>query len=154
MRAALYQGASIVTVEDVTDAAIAEPTDAVVQVLRSCICGSDLWSYRGIVTRAAGGRQGPEFLGVVTDVGTEVTTVRPGDLVVAPLTWSDNTCPACADGLQSRCDNGGTFGPRAPTAARARRCACRRPTAPSSPSPAGWTAWTTPCCPRCWRCRT
>jgi threonine dehydrogenase-like Zn-dependent dehydrogenase len=110
MRAALYQSAGVVTVEDVPDAAIAEPTDAVVQVLRSCICGSDLWSYRGIVDRAAGGRQGHEFIGVVTDVGAEVTTVRPGDLVVAPFTWSDNTCPACADGLQSKCDNGGTFG--------------------------------------------
>jgi threonine dehydrogenase-like Zn-dependent dehydrogenase len=144
MRAALYQAAGVVTVDDVPDAAIAEPTDAVVQVLRSCICGSDLWSYRGIVTRAAGGRQGHEFLGVVTDVGAEVTSVRPGDLVVAPFTWSDNTCPACAEGLQSKCDNGGTFGAPAPTAARARRCGCRRPTARWSSSPAGSTAWTTP----------
>src|SRR4051812_31045777 len=110
MRAAVYQAAGIVSVEDVPDAALVEPTDAVVRVLRSCICGSDLWSYRGIVTRAAGGRQGHEFIGVVEEVGAEVSTVRPGDFVVAPFTWSDNTCPACLDGIQVRCDNGGTFG--------------------------------------------
>ncbi len=110
MRAAVHQAAGHVTVEDVPDASLAEPTDAVVRVLRSCICGSDLWAYRGIVDRAAGGRQGHEFIGVVEEVGADVTTVRPGDLVVAPFTWSDNTCPACADGLQSMCESGGTFG--------------------------------------------
>ncbi|WP_138760567.1 zinc-binding dehydrogenase [Modestobacter altitudinis] len=110
MRAAVHQAAGTITVEDVPDAALVEPTDAVVRVLRSCICGSDLWSYRGIIDRAAGSRTGHEFIGVVTDVGAEVTTVRPGDLVVAPFAWSDNTCPACQDGVQTRCDNGGGFG--------------------------------------------
>jgi threonine dehydrogenase-like Zn-dependent dehydrogenase len=110
MRAAVYQAAGTVTVEDVPDASLGAPTDAVVRVVRACVCGSDLWSYRGVINRAPGSRCGHEFIGVVEEVGGEVTTVRPGDLVVAPFQWSDNTCPACLDGIQTRCDNGGTFG--------------------------------------------
>jgi threonine dehydrogenase-like Zn-dependent dehydrogenase len=110
MRAALYVAAGNVVVGDVPDASISAPTDAVVRVLRSCICGSDLWSYRGIVERVGGSRLGHEFIGVVEAIGDEVTTVRPGDLVVAPFQWSDNTCPACLDGIQTSCQNGGTFG--------------------------------------------
>jgi hypothetical protein len=99
-----------VVVDDVPDAALVEPTDAVVRVLRSCICGSDLWGWRGAITRAPGSRLGHEFLGTVEAVGADVTTVSVGDLVIAPFQWSDNTCPACADGLQTSCVNGGTFG--------------------------------------------
>jgi threonine dehydrogenase-like Zn-dependent dehydrogenase len=110
VRAALYQAAGDVVVDDVPDAALAEPTDAVVRVLRSCICGSDLWAYRGVIDRPAGSRLGHEFMGVVEEVGADVRTLRRGDLVVAPFQWSDNTCPACRDGIQTRCDNGGTFG--------------------------------------------
>lgn len=110
MRAAVYRAAGTVVVDDVPDATLVEATDAVVRVLRSCVCGSDLWAYRGIINRAAGSRLGHEFIGIVTDVGAEVATVAPGDLVVAPFQWSDNTCPACLDGIQTRCDNGGTFG--------------------------------------------
>lgn len=110
MRAALYLSAGDVVVDDVPDAALVEPTDAVVRVVRACVCGSDLWAYRGIIKRASGARLGHEFIGVVEAVGDEVATVRPGELVVAPFQWSDNTCPACLDGIQTRCDNGGTFG--------------------------------------------
>ncbi|MCU1615191.1 MAG: Alcohol dehydrogenase GroES domain protein [Frankiales bacterium] len=110
MRAAVYQAAGTVTVDDVPDATLTEPTDAVVRVVRACVCGSDLWAYRGVINRPAGSRLGHEFIGVVEEVGAAVTTVRPGDLVVAPFQWSDNTCPACRDGIQTRCDNGGTFG--------------------------------------------
>jgi threonine dehydrogenase-like Zn-dependent dehydrogenase len=110
MRAALYLFAGKVIVDDVPDASLSEPTDAVVRVLRSCVCGSDLWSYRGIVKRAERSRLGHEFIGVVEEVGGEVRTLRPGDLVVAPFQWSDNTCPACVDGIQSSCERGGTFG--------------------------------------------
>lgn len=110
MRAALYLSAGDVVVDDVPDAALVEPTDAVVRVVRSCVCGSDLWAYRGIIKRASGARLGHEFIGVVEAVGADVTTVGVGDLVVAPFQWSDNTCPACLDGIQTRCDNGGTFG--------------------------------------------
>lgn len=110
MRAAVYQAAGHVTVEEVPDASLVEPTDAVVRVLRSCICGSDLWSWRGVIQRPAGSRLGHEFIGTVEEVGSDVTSVRVGDLVVAPFQWSDNTCPACQDGIQTRCDHGGTFG--------------------------------------------
>ncbi len=110
MRAAIYRGAGHVTVEDVADPSIAEPTDAIVRVLRSCVCGSDLWAYRGVIQRAVPARLGHEFVGVVEEVGGDVRSVARGDLVVAPFQWSDNTCPACLDGLQTSCANGGTFG--------------------------------------------
>ncbi|HVB14752.1 MAG TPA: alcohol dehydrogenase catalytic domain-containing protein [Candidatus Dormibacteraeota bacterium] len=110
MRAAVYQAAGLVVVEEVPDATLGSATDAVVRVLRSCICGSDLWAYRGIIQRTPGSRLGHEFIGIVESVGDEVTSVSVGDLVVAPFQWSDNTCPACRDGLQTSCVNGGTFG--------------------------------------------
>jgi threonine dehydrogenase-like Zn-dependent dehydrogenase len=110
VRAALYLSAGNVVVDDVPDASLSQPTDAVVRVLRSCVCGSDLWSYRGVINRAERSRLGHEFMGVVEEVGDEVRTLHPGDLVVAPFKWSDNTCPACVDGIQSSCGNGGTFG--------------------------------------------
>lgn len=110
MRAAIYQAAGLVTVEQVPDARLQDPKDAVVRVVRSCICGSDLWAYRGIINRTAGSRLGHEFIGVVEEVGADVRTVKAGDLVVAPFQWSDNTCPACRDGIHTRCEHGGTFG--------------------------------------------
>lgn len=110
MRAAIHQAAGLVTIENVPDASLKEPTDVVVRVLLSCICGSDLWAYRGIINRDAGARLGHEFIGVVEQAGSAVRTVRVGDLVVAPFQWSDNTCPACLDGIQTRCEHGGTFG--------------------------------------------
>lgn len=110
MRAAIHEAAGQVIVDDVPDASLGAPTDAVVRVLRSCVCGSDLWAYRGIIVRPAGSRLGHEFIGIVESVGDEVATVAVGDLVVAPFQWSDNTCPACRDGLQTSCVNGGTFG--------------------------------------------
>jgi threonine dehydrogenase-like Zn-dependent dehydrogenase len=110
MRAAVYQSAGNYVVEDVPDAALAEPTDVVVRVLRSCVCGSDLWAYRGVIQRTPGARLGHEFIGLVEEVGPEVKTLAVGDLVVAPFQWSDNTCPACLDGIQTSCENGGTFG--------------------------------------------
>lgn len=110
MRAALYLSPGDVIVDEVPDASLAEPTDAVVRILRSCICGSDLWSYRGVITRPARSRLGHEFLGVVEAIGDDVRSVGIGDLVVAPFQWSDNTCPACLDGLQTSCVDGGTFG--------------------------------------------
>lgn len=110
MKAAIYRGAGQVTVEEVPDPRLVEPTDAVVRVLRSCVCGSDLWAYRGVIQRAVPARLGHEFLGLVEEVGSQVSTISVGDLVVAPFQWSDNTCPACRDGIQTSCVNGGTFG--------------------------------------------
>lgn len=110
MRAALFESAGRVTVGEVPDVALHESTDALVRVVRACICGSDLWAYRGIIPKAEGSRLGHEFIGIIEEIGSEVRTVRVGDLVVAPFQWSDNTCPACLDGIQSRCHHGGTFG--------------------------------------------
>lgn len=110
MQAAVYRGAGQVTVEEVADPVLVEPTDAIVRVLLSCVCGSDLWAYRGVIQRAVPARLGHEFIGLVEEVGEEVTSIAPGDLVVAPFQWSDNSCPACEEGLQTSCVNGGTFG--------------------------------------------
>ena len=110
MRAAIFEAPGRVAVAEVPDAVLREPTDALVRVVRACVCGSDLWAYRGISPRAEGSRLGHEFIGVVEAVGTAVRTVRIGDFVIAPFQWSDNTCPACLDGIQTRCEHGGTFG--------------------------------------------
>ena len=103
-------GAGDVRVEHVPDARIVEPTDALVTVTRACICGSDLWPYQSMAPSAVGNRMGHEFIGVVEDVGSEVGTVRRGDVVVAPFAWSDGTCEFCRAGLQTSCLHGGWWG--------------------------------------------
>jgi hypothetical protein len=103
-------GAGDVRVEEVPDPTLRQPTDAVVRVLRSCICGSDLWPYGSMPASEQGGRMGHEFLGVVADVGSEVSGLKAGDVVVAPFVWADNTCDFCTEGLQTSCRNGGQWG--------------------------------------------
>ena len=110
MRATTIHAPFDMRVEDVPDPVVQDPTDVVVRVLRACICGSDLWAYRGESARQPGQRIGHEFLGIVEAAGSDVTGFTAGDLVVAPFVWSDNTCPACQDGVHTRCDNGGGFG--------------------------------------------
>ena len=99
-----------VRVEDVPDPVIRQRTDAIVRVTRSCICGSDLWPYQSMPATDGGRRMGHEFIGVVEDTGAEVSTLKRGDLVVAPLVWADNTCDFCTEGLQSSCRHGGRWG--------------------------------------------
>ena len=114
MRATLLYGAQDIRVADVPDPQLHAPTDAVVRVTHACICGSDLWPYKSARPNPAGGRIGHEFMGVVQEIGAQVTTLRPGDEVIAPFVYSDNTCPHCARGLQTSCVNGGFWGaPRA-----------------------------------------
>ena len=125
MRATLMYGAGDVRVEQVPDPVLREPTDALVRVVRSCICGSDLWPYWSMPPTEHGRRMGHEFLGVVEDTGAEVSGLRAGDLVVAPFVWSDGTCDFCREGLQTSCRHGGS-GAAIWTAGRARRCGCRR----------------------------
>jgi threonine dehydrogenase-like Zn-dependent dehydrogenase len=109
MRATLIHGAGDVRTGEVPDPSIQLPTDAVVRVLRACICGSDLWPY-GSKPRVEGGdRIGHEFLGVIEDLGSEVSGLRRGDLVVAPFVWSDGTCEFCREGLQTSCRHGGLW---------------------------------------------
>ncbi|MEU9268491.1 zinc-dependent alcohol dehydrogenase family protein [Streptomyces sp. NPDC048251] len=79
-------------------------------MVSACICGSDLWAYRGVASRTAGQRIGHEFLGTVEAVGSEVRDLRPGDFVVAPFVWSDGTCDYCREGLQTSCPQGGFWG--------------------------------------------
>ena len=110
MRATVIYGAGDVRVEDVPDPTLREPTDAVVRVLRSCICGSDLWPYGSMPASEQGRRIGHEFLGVVEDVGAEVSGLKAGDVVVAPFVWADNTCDFCREGLQTSCRHGGSWG--------------------------------------------
>ncbi|MBL7492524.1 alcohol dehydrogenase catalytic domain-containing protein [Frankia sp. AgB1.9] len=110
MRATVMYGAGDVRVENVADARLAEPTDAVVRVVAGCICGSDLWPYGSMEATGQGRRMGHEFLGVVEELGSEVRGLRQGDLVVAPFVWADNTCDFCREGLQTSCRHGGLWG--------------------------------------------
>lgn len=99
-----------VRMEDVPDPVIRQRTDAIVRVTRSCICGTDLWPYQSMPATDGGRRMGHEFIGVVEDTGAEVSTLKRGDLVVAPMVWADNTCDFCTEGLQSSCRHGGHWG--------------------------------------------
>ncbi|MGN9776969.1 zinc-dependent alcohol dehydrogenase family protein [Micromonospora sp. H33] len=110
MRATVIHAPFDIRVEEVPDAAVRNPTDAVVRVVQACVCGSDLWAYRGVATRQPGQRIGHEFLGVVEETGAEVNSVRRGDLVVAPFVWSDGTCDFCVEGLHTSCPHGGFWG--------------------------------------------
>ncbi|WP_028922652.1 zinc-binding dehydrogenase [Pseudonocardia acaciae] len=109
MRATVIHGPGDVRVEDVPDPALLHPTDAIVRVTLTCVCGSDLWKYRSAAPPPGGQRIGHEFIGVVEETGAEVTTVRAGDLVLAPFLWSDNTCEYCRAGWTSSCRNGGRW---------------------------------------------
>src|SRR5215207_2854047 len=110
MRATIMYGAGDVRVETVPDARVIEPTDALVSVTRACICGSDLWPYNSMEQTETGRRMGHEFIGLVEAVGSDVRTVKKGDLVVAPFAWSDGTCEFCRQGLQTSCLHGGWWG--------------------------------------------
>jgi threonine dehydrogenase-like Zn-dependent dehydrogenase len=110
MRATVMYGAGDVRVEDVPDPRVQQPTDAVVRVLRAGICGSDLWPYSSMPASEQGRRMGHEFLGVVEDLGADVSGLNRGDLVVTPFVWADNTCDFCTEGLQTSCRHGGRYG--------------------------------------------
>jgi threonine dehydrogenase-like Zn-dependent dehydrogenase len=103
MRATLMYGAGDVRVEQVPDSVIELPTDALVRITTSCICGTDLWPYGSMKPEAGPARMGHEFVGIVEDTGPEVTTLNRGDLVVAPFAISDNTCRFCREGLNTSC---------------------------------------------------
>jgi threonine dehydrogenase-like Zn-dependent dehydrogenase len=110
MRATVMYGAGDVRIEDVPDARLMQPTDAIVSVTHACICGSDLWPYRTMEDSPTGVRMGHEFIGVVEAAGSSVRTVKVGDLVVAPFAISDGTCDFCREGLHTSCVNGGWWG--------------------------------------------
>lgn len=103
MRATLMYAAGDVRVEDVPDSRIENPTDALVRITASCICGSDLHPYHSMDAGSGPARMGHELIGVVEEVGSEVMTVKRGDLVVAPFAISDNVCEICRENLQTSC---------------------------------------------------
>src|SRR5829696_1694512 len=110
MRATVMFGAGDVRIENVPDARLVEPTDAVVRVTHAAICGSDLWPYATLERSETGRRMGHEAIGVVETVGADVRTMNVGDLVVMPFAFSDGTCVFCHEGLQTSCVHGGFFG--------------------------------------------
>jgi threonine dehydrogenase-like Zn-dependent dehydrogenase len=111
MRATVMFGAGDVRIENVPDARIIEPTDVVLAVSHACICGSDLWPYRGVEEIPDGGRRmGHEAIGFVDAVGADVRTMKVGDLVIMPFAYSDGTCVFCHEGLHTSCIRGGFFG--------------------------------------------
>ena len=109
MRASVMYGAGDVRVVDVPDPTLRQPTDALVRVVRSCICGSDLHPYHDMPASVEGAPMGHEFVGVVEAVGSDVATVKAGDFVIAPFAYSDGTCEFCGEGLHTACRNGGFF---------------------------------------------
>ena len=102
MKAAVLYGPGDIRVDEVPDPAILTATDALVRITASCICGSDLWHYRGFTDKR--GRIGHEFLGVVEDVGSAVGSVTRGDLVIAPFVCSCGVCAACRIGWPTSCE--------------------------------------------------
>ncbi len=110
MRATVMYEAGDVRVENVPDPILEEPSDAIVRITSACICGSDLWPYQSMPYKDGGRRMGHEFIGIIEDVGTDVSGLQRGDLVVAPFVWADNTCDFCQEGLQTSCRHGGGWG--------------------------------------------
>ena len=103
MRATTIHAPRDIRVSDVPDPTIEVPTDAIVKVVAGCICGSDLWPYRGENDITAGDTIGHECIGVVEEVGSEVRSFRHGDFVLVPFCHCDNTCAHCQAGMQSAC---------------------------------------------------
>jgi hypothetical protein len=109
MRATVMHKAHDVSIENVPDASIQQSTDAVIRITRACICGSDLWPYNG-GPNVEGQSMGHESIGVVEEVGSDVRTIRRGQVVVMPFAYSDGSCLFCEEGLQTACVHGGFFG--------------------------------------------
>ncbi|MGW6696924.1 zinc-dependent alcohol dehydrogenase family protein [Nocardia sp. NPDC055049] len=103
MRGTVIHAPGDIRVEQLPDPRIEAPTDAIIRTVATCVCGTDLWVYRGIEAVHEPQPMGHEYIGVIEEVGTEVRTLRPGQFVVGSFATSDNTCPNCRHGYQSRC---------------------------------------------------
>jgi threonine dehydrogenase-like Zn-dependent dehydrogenase len=110
MRATVMHRAHDVRIENVPDAVIVQPTDAVIHITRACICGSDLWPYNDLEADGGGRQMGHEAIGLVEAVGAEVQRIKVGDLVIMPFAYSDGSCMFCDEGLPTSCVHGGFFG--------------------------------------------
>jgi threonine dehydrogenase-like Zn-dependent dehydrogenase len=108
--ATLIYGPHDVRVEEVPDPEIRRSTDVLVRVVASCVCGSDLWPYRGITPTKPATRIGHEFVGMVEEAGSDVRSIRRGDFVIAPFAISDGTCIHCRNGMHTSCEHGAWWG--------------------------------------------
>jgi threonine dehydrogenase-like Zn-dependent dehydrogenase len=111
MRGAILYAPRDVRFEERDDPTILEPTDAIIRLSATCVCGSDLWPYRGIETVEGPAPMGHEYVGIVEEVGSEVTTIKPGQFVIGSFFASDNTCEICRAGYQSSCIHRELMGP-------------------------------------------
>ena len=109
MKAAVFVEPGRMEVREVPKARLEADTDVVIRVVRTCVCGSDLWFFRGLTPQASGGQTGHESIGVVEEVGAAVTSVKAGDFVVVPFPYSCGECPVCEAGFESVCPHGGYF---------------------------------------------
>ena len=138
MRGTVLYGPGDIRFEDRETPRIVEPTDAVIRIAATCVCGSDLWPYRGLQPINGPTPMGHEYCGVVEEVGSAVRSVKPGQFVVGSFATSDNTCPNCRYGYQSSCVHREFMTGRRPrccacrwrTGRWCRRRACRRTTCP------------------------
>ncbi|MGI5380102.1 zinc-dependent alcohol dehydrogenase family protein [Streptomyces sp. CA-251387] len=103
MRGAVIHAPGDVRFERLDDPKIIKPTDAVIRTVATCVCGSDLWDFRGLNPVEEPHPMGHEYVGIVEEVGSDVTSVRPGQFVVGSFATSDNSCPNCLNGYQSNC---------------------------------------------------
>src|SRR5438445_4299122 len=103
MRGAILYAPHDVRIDDRADPKIVEPTDAIIRLSATCVCGSDLWPYRGIETVDGPSPMGHEYVGIVEELGNAVTTIKPGQFVIGSFFASDNTCEICRAGYQSSC---------------------------------------------------
>jgi threonine dehydrogenase-like Zn-dependent dehydrogenase len=110
MRATVMHRTHDVRIETVPDASIIHATDAVIRIVRACICGSDLWPYNDLAPTEHGRQMGHEAIGLVEAIGAEVVRIKVGDLVVMPFAHADGTCMFCDEGLPTSCVHGGFFG--------------------------------------------
>jgi threonine dehydrogenase-like Zn-dependent dehydrogenase len=109
MKATVMYKSGDVRVEEVPDPVIEQPTDAVIRVTYACVCGSDLHPYHDLEDTPEGRRMGHEAIGVVEAIGDDVQSIKIGDTVIVPFSWSDGTCPFCRDGMTTSCTHGGFF---------------------------------------------
>src|SRR4051812_39907724 len=105
MRGAVLYGAGDVRFEERPDPKIAQPTDAIIRMSATCVCGSDLWPYRGIQPTPEPTPFGHEYCGIVEETGSAVRLVKPGQFVIGSFAASDNTCPNCRAGYTTSCEN-------------------------------------------------
>src|SRR4026209_899702 len=103
MRGAVLYGPRDVRIDDRPDPRIVEPTDAVIRLSATCICGSDLWPYRGLNAASGPAPMGHEYFGIVEEVGRAVTSIKPGQFVTGSFAASDNTCSHCRAGYRTSC---------------------------------------------------